>query len=466
MNDSLKNRFLEFILQHQLFELDDRLLIAVSGGVDSMVLLHLLLATRRRLKLELSIVHMHHGIRGDAADRDMQLVKETAQEYHLPLYEISENVPEMAYREKLSVEEAGHRLRKERFAQLAQENNLDKIATAHHMDDQAETILMRLLLGTGMQGLAGIRLKNGKWVRPLLFASRDDIEEYASFHQIAFNTDTTNTDRSYLRNRIRAELIPLLKSGYNPEVSAHLANFSMLFQEWDTYLEAETTRLVEKAVTHPRQNKIRLDITKYNLYFSWIKIRVLGKIIADLTGEPFHVSFVRYQNFSRWIEKGKNGSRFQWNRGIDSVLAAGGVTFYKDRTPEKGALPLEVFPGGKYRCPGNRTFLSIEETLRAEIALNHDKNVEYVDGRLLKFPLYLRFWKSGDRFVPLGFQHSRLVSDFLTDCKVGMPERKQVAVLLSGDEIVWIIGYRLSDMYKIQAESKEVYRLTLTEEGS
>lgn len=465
MKDNLKSRFIEFSLRKQLFEENDNVLVAVSGGVDSMVLLHLLNSWRRRLKINLGIIHLHHGIRGPAAEADYRFVKETADSLTLPFYFIRRSIPEYAEEHRLSLEEAGHQIRESEFEKLASEKGYQKIATAHHMDDQAETILMRLLSGSGIQGLAGIRLRKGKWVRPLLFAARSEIENYAANNSIEFRTDATNEDVSILRNKIRHELLPVLKTGYDAQAVQHLAQISSVLEEWDAYLNDTLDEIEKDDVLRISKNKISLEIPGFKLYFSWIKIRLIERVLSMLSGEPEKVAYNKFTDFLHWLDQGRIGSRFSWSSSIESAKQKDLVIFYRTEYDSGTGNSVEIYPGAWYQTPAGGIKLNVSEVDWDEVQFHSDKSEEFINGTELQFPLFVRQWQPGDRFRPLGSQHSRLVSDYLTDMKIGQPEKSRICVLLNKNEIVAIVGVQINDRYKVQKRENKIYRLILATEG-
>jgi tRNA(Ile)-lysidine synthase len=461
MKGQLKNRFLEFILQKQLFNSGDKVLIAVSGGVDSLVLLDLLFRCRKRLKLELGIVHLHHELRPGAADADQELVRTTATRYHLPFYSLRQSVRTFAREKKVSLEEAGHILRETLFTKLAKKQGYQKIATAHHLDDQAETVLMRLLLGSGLSGLAGIRTRKTIWVRPLLFASRKEIEEYALQQEISFREDETNKDIAILRNKIRHQLLPLLAEEYNPRTAQQLTQLASIFEEWEHYIQPQVQRAVRQHVKSDSENKFKVGIDFFKQYFSWVKIPLIENIMQQLGQTKVRMNFQQFSDFSSWVEKGRTGSRFQWSPGIVSVKHRTRIDFIS-LSPQTGhQKELKIEAGEKYPIPDNGYQLLITPVTVEEVKYSPGKNEEYIAGEHLEFPLLLRSWQAGDRFIPLGLQQSKLVSDYLTNLKIAYPEKRKVRILLNGQDIVALLGIQISNRYRIKSHTKKIFRLKI-----
>jgi len=459
MKRNFKNRFLEFSLKKKLFEPGDKILATVSGGVDSMVLLHLLLECQRAVKITLGVVHLNHKIRGEAAERDQELVREFCELHNLPYFGLSEDVVRYAQKNKLSVEEAGHIIRKVKFEQIAEANGYSKIATGHHLDDQAETVLMRLIKGTGLNGLSAIRLKSGKWVRPLLFASRGEILEYAQNNQIPYNEDLSNRDIKILRNRIRFQLLPLLKQDYNSRISEHLSQLSSMLEEWDDYLNSEVEKAEKDSVKKISQNKFEVGLSLFKFYFSWIIIKVIENMVERITGEYLPLNYSKFSDLMDWVHSGHIGSKFALSAEVMVVKRTDKIIFFESEPGTPKAVDLEVDQEKEYTIPFSRMKIKLSSIEPNEVYFNDDRNDEFIDGSKLEFPLQLRNWQASDRFIPLGLEQPKLVSDFLTDRKINHPEKEKIMVLINKNEIVAIPGVQISHAYRVKRNSKRVYHL-------
>lgn len=464
MKTNLKHRFIEFIIQNDLIHPGENILVAVSGGVDSMVLLHLLRTWQRRLKIDLGVVHLHHGIRGQTADADFLFVENACREVSLPFYGLRESIPDYAREHRFSLEEAGHRLREQLFEKLAQHKGYAKIATGHHLDDQAETILQRLVSGTGLPGLVGIRLQKGRWIRPLLFAGRDSILTYARENRLPFREDETNDNLSIPRNKIRHQLLPLLEKEYNPKVKQHLQQLSSVLQEWDEYNQTQLEQMIPNGKLRITKNKIHLDILAFKQYFSWFKIRLVEYILKALTGKAEKVVYRQFRSFLYWLEKGKPGTTFLWQENVGCFKDGEKLVFCNCPGTPTSEEETAVEENQWYDLPHAGYRLRISPVGREAVHFSASREEEFLDGSRLRFPLYLRRWKPGDRFVPLGLQAEKLVSDFLTDLKVKQPDKQNVPVLLNGNEIIAVPGFRISEKYRVRENSTNIFSLILNME--
>jgi tRNA(Ile)-lysidine synthase len=461
MKNHLKNRFLEFSLKKNLFQEGDNVLVAVSGGADSVVLLDLLITWQKRLGLTLGVVHLNHKLRGKDAEKDKVFVENLAKYRLLSFYSLQGSVKKYAKEKQLSLEEAGHLLRKHLFEDLADKQGYQKIATGHHADDQAETVFMRLINGTGLQGLTGIRLISGQWVRPLLFAKRNEILEYAYLHKIDYRTDKTNLDITIGRNRIRHELLPLIEREYNAKITQHLNHLSQILTEWDEYISRNVQEIYQSRLNYTFENKIQVELAVFRFYFSWILIDLCERILSDLTQQDFKIGFHQFSDFLKWIEKSQIGSTFTWRKNLKSIKQNNYVLFYREIADRSREEQIKIFPEKEYLLPGTRIKFSLFKVLPGHVSFIPDKDTEFINGVNLEFPLIVRNWKAGDYFVPLGLKHQKLVSDYLTDQKIGLPEKKEVKVLENKGEIVAILGLQIDDRYRVKEDSSFIFCLKL-----
>jgi tRNA(Ile)-lysidine synthase len=462
MKSNFKNRFLEFSLKKKLFEPGDKVLATVSGGVDSMVMLNLLLQCHRALKIDLGVIHLNHKIRGLAAEKDQQLVREFCERHKLPCFSLIEDVVKYAHKNKMSVEEAGHIIRKMKFEEIAEANGYTKIASGHHLDDQAETILMRLIKGTGLNGLSAIRLKSGKWVRPLLFATRNEILKYANNNNISYNEDLSNQDQRILRNRIRFRLLPLLKNDYNQQITTHLSQLASMMEEWDNYLNFEVEKAEKDFVKQIAQNKFEVGLSMFKLYFSWIIIKVIENLTERVSGEYLPLTYSKFSDFIDWVQSGHIGGKFLFSPEVAAYKKKDFVIIQKIEGVKSQAVDLKVLPEKEYSLPISDMRIKIALVEKDKIHFNKDKNDEFIDGSKLEFPLRIRNWNTADHFTPLGLTSPKLVSEYLTDRKIGHPEKDEILVLINKGEIVAILGVQISNLYRIQIGTKKVLHLMLT----
>lgn len=463
MNNSFKFAFLNFVNQHQLIERNQHLLVAVSGGADSMVLLHLLRTWQKYFALQITVAHFNHQLRGAAADADEQFVQEFCKKNNLPVLTGRGNVKAFALSEKQSPEAAARMLR-ERFLREAQmTTGSDSIVTGHHLDDQIETLLMRLLSGSGLDGLAGIRLRRDQFLRPLLFARRQAIVDYAEANQIAFVEDASNQDLNFRRNQIRHQLIPFLNEHFDYYNPASFLNIGLLIQEWLPYIENQAELCFLAAKKSGSENKIRLDIPAFKGYFSGIQIKALELALSRLCGEEKKITTRQFLNFSRWLNKTNLSGEYRLDESVIIRREKSELIFEKRLKKALDIIPLtEIHNGESYLFPELGISLRTDFVEREEATFKNVPEEEYLDAAKLTFPLFLRSWQAGDRFQPLGMKQKKKISDFLIDEKQLRYPKKMTPVLLNQSEIICIPGMRISENYKIKSKTEMVLKIKVT----
>ncbi len=463
MNNSLKFTFLNFVNQHQLIERNQHLLVAVSGGVDSMVLLHLLRSWQRYFALKITVAHFNHQLRGAAADADAQFVADFCRENNLPVLTGRGNVKEFALSEKQSPEAAARMLR-ERFLRDAQvAAGCDAIVTGHHLDDQMETLLMRLLSGSGLDGLAGIRIRREQFLRPLLFARRQAIIDYAKAKNIAFVEDASNQDLNFRRNQIRHQLIPFLNEHFDYYNPASFLNIGLLIQEWLPYIENQAELCFLSPKKSASENKIRLDIPTFKGYFSGIQIKALELALSRLCSEEKKMTTRQFQNFSRWLKKTNFSGEYRLDESVLVRREKNELIFEKCIKKTLDIIPLtEIYNGESYLFPELGISLRTDFVEREDAVFNNAPEEEYLDAAKLTFPLLLRSWQAGDRFQPLGMKQGKKISDFLTDEKELRYSKKITPVMLNQAEVICVPGVRISEKYKIKSKTETVLKIKVT----
>lgn len=436
-------KVLAFAQQQQLFTPEHKIIAAVSGGIDSVVLCDLFAA----LKLNFAMAHGNFGLRAEEADADELFVKKLAKKYNVPFYSEHFNTKAFAAQEKISTQMAARTLRYHWFEQLRQQLQYDLIAVAHHQSDTVETILLNLTRGTGLPGLHGIAAKNGYLIRPLLCLRKDDIYDYVTAQQLTWREDSSNETTVYQRNKIRHEVIPVLKQ-LNPnlehtvqQTAAKISAAEILVNEYIQKTRAQALR-PENGITY-------LDIAVLP------ETAALPLILFELLqpyGFTFEVTQTIISAFS--AESGK-------------IFESATHTLVKDRGQLViTAKNLQAFGSyeilaGQTECllPDWRVTLALLPLATYKITAN--KKIAALDAGLLQFPLKIRTWKEGDWFVPLGMNGKKKISDFLIDEKVPVNLKATVKVMTSANSIVWVMGYRLDNRFKITDKTEEVLEVRL-----
>ena len=462
MKNSLKFAFLEFVNQHQLLEKGQRVLVAVSGGIDSMVLLQLLRSWRQYFELEIGVAHFNHQLRGKASDDDEAFVREYCKTQSLPFFTDKGDVAGTANRRKYSPEEAARVLREEFLMRCLAAEHYDAAATAHHLNDQAETVLMRMLAGAGLDGLAGIRLRRSGFIRPLLFAEKKDIISYARENGIAHREDETNTLLKIPRNKIRQQLIPYLEAEFGLTNLGAFLRSGLILQELLPEMEKQVESALKEAVSVESQNKIRLDIIPYTTYFSWIQVKLVENLLTELSGRQTKLTYNRFHDFSKWLKQTQDGDTYLLQQTVLARRKQQEIWFEYNEQPVENIDVYEYIDAGSdYQNPALGIAVKINLVSSEDVRLKADGAVEYLDAQQLTFPLLLRNWQPGDRFQPLGLAHPKKVSDFLTDESKLMLPKSNMLVLENQGEIISVIGARIGDKFKLTDRSRKILKIEL-----
>jgi len=435
------NAFNSFIRENSLCSIDQKILLAISGGIDSVVLLDLF----ARSGYSVSLAHCNFQLRGNDSELDQQLVEQQAVKYKTPIYLTRFDTLAFAKQNQLSIEMAARELRYAWFDELIAEHRFDVLATGHHLNDSIETVFLNLCRGTGIHGLTGIPVKNNKIIRPLLFASRMQIEEYAKLHQLQFREDASNRSDKYMRNLIRHQVIPILKK-INPEFETtmirNLSNLNDASQVYDQQISIFKSLLIE---TEEGRVKINIENLKKSYPAQTILfelIRAYGfnssdtnQIIQSFDNEPGKRFFSTSHQLlvdRDWIV-------------IEPKTLGSLVSFTINSKSDMTHLPLN---------------LTFEEYFMDGFIIDQSKNVACLDADKISFPLTLRHWNEGDVFFPLGMNQQKKMSDFFIDIKVDRFTKQKIWILESSGQIIWIPGYRIDDRVKITSKTKNVLKIS------
>ena len=441
----LTDRFQSYVERHGLFSRDDRILLTVSGGVDSMVLLSLMASLGYRF----GVAHCNFQLRGAESDEDEVIVAREAARYGVPCYNRRFDTAAEMERTGESMEMTARRLRYAWFEELRREHGYAAIAVAHHADDSIETFFINLLRGTGLRGLTGISTQVGKVIRPLLFASRKEILEYAVQNRIPFREDSSNRSTKYLRNKIRLGLIPRIRE-INPKFTSLMSRNLARLTDAQLFINHGIERIRSEAVTSDTGiDTIHLD--RLDPAFPQ------GFVIYELLSSGYGFKGDVIDSLCHSLEQDATGRRFYARERVASIDR--GKIVIAPIAPDDACLTT-VRKGAPRSYCGNSVLYYEYCDIDTIKNFGVPENIAQVDADKLQFPLTLRRWRDGDWFVPFGMTGRKKVSDFLVDAKVSVAEKQRQFVLLSGDEIVWLVGRRIDDRYRLTPDTENVLRIT------
>ncbi len=453
--DPLIKKVRDTIDKHGMLERGDRVLAAVSGGPDSVFLLHSLAELRGSYRLSLCVAHLNHQLRGEESRADAQFVEELAGRMKIPAVVESFDLPSYIEERGFSVEEGARRVRYAFLERIADEVSAQVIALGHTANDQAETLLLRLIRGAGTLGLSSIPPKRGKLVRPLIEVAKDEILEWLSSRGVSYRIDSTNLALSCQRNVVRNRLIPELTL-LNPQVVETLRRTAEILREEEEFLSCEVRRLLPGVLKRKDGAEVVLDLASFLDYNISMRRRIIREIVEELKGDLFGVSFKDVDSVLRLCESGRTGSRVS----LRSVAAEKGYGELILRTDEVGQM--REFRS-KLKIPGV-TSVDSKLQIRTSLIRGADlperldfENRAYFDVNLIRPPLVVRSRKKGDRFVPFGMKGgSKSLKDLFIEEKLPRRLRAGIPVLADEEGILWVVGHRRSDRAKVGPDTEQV----------
>ncbi len=426
-----------------------------------MTLMDLFFRLRHPWRLQVAAVHVQHGIRGNEAEMDEAFVGEASRQYGFPFFSLYTDARNYSRLKKVSLETGCRELRYAFLGSVLDRTDYVRIAVAHHADDQAETILLNLVRGSGLKGLGGMLPRRGNIIRPLLFAPREEIEAYSRSRGIVFRTDRTNRDQAFRRNRMRWRVLAPLKRNFGDHVVSSICRAGLAATEASQVIEHEASKRFHRLITCSRSNEIELDIHLFLNYFKGIQKEILIQLFQSALFIQTRTSFHELERVLDLAENGKSGAVLNLGSGV-SIVKSGNRLVWKK---ESNRLPVHAVEIGRNMDldeAGIRFASTVMKWYPGKPIKHDDPGTAFLDYDVLNPPFFLRYFQRGDWFMPLGMEGKKKLQDFFVDQKIPVYRRSQIPLFISNGDIAWICGFRVDERFKVTARTKRVLMLATT----
>lgn len=466
-------RIEKFIQKYHMLTCGDRVIAGVSGGADSVCLFLMLLELRKKIGFDLIAVHVHHGLRGEAADQDQQFVEALCEQHRIPLEIFRVNLESIAKKRKQSLEEAGRMVRREAFDSVCKKYGGNKIALAHHQNDNAETLLWNLSRGTGLDGLGGIRPVNGKFIRPLLCMNRKEIEEYLAKRKQSYCIDETNAGTDYTRNKLRHLVLPILEEQVNSAAVRHMSETMEQIWELQEYMQEQVEAAYQECVQEHFEKAcwIQIQQKSFETFPELIKKMVIRKGMEQVGGKKRDLSHKHVDVMMELMNK-QVGRTLDLPYEMHAKRNYEGIRLEKQRTyslgeEKKAEIMQECM--AELNIPGETILADRNLKLRCKI-LEKPKNLsikdipqkiytKWFDYGIIKSSLYIRTRQAGDTIVIDEKGHQKKLKNWFVDEKIPKEVRDSQLLLTENNEILWVLGHRMSQAYQVKQLTKWILQI-------
>lgn len=461
------------VIKNNLINKNDSILVAISGGADSISLLNVMLDLKKKMDLVIGIAHLNHCLRAEESERDSNFVKKLAENLELNIHLETINVKEFQKQNSLSLEDAARKLRYDFLQRTAKQHRYTKIATGHTANDNAELVLMNLIRGAGASGLSGIPLKRGNIIRPIIEVTRMDVTDYLSSKNAEYVTDSSNNNKDFLRNKIRIDLLPKIESDYNNNIIEGLNRTSRIIKEDEEWIDTITLQLYGDTIKCKTDNSVTLSVPLINKLPLAAKRRVFRKAIEEIKGGLKKITLLHTEMIFNLTSSSKQSLSVDLPDQIQVQKKGLALIFTRHEKKLRDLKPEDIMYNQTVDLLNNEeTIIKIPEiskNLSFTIISNNNQSdlkkecsaTAWIDFDKLKFPLTIRNTQPKDKFVPFGMKGSQTLKKFFSSNRIDSNDKKNCPLLLSNDDIVWIGGYRLHDHYKIHEKTKKILKVEL-----
>lgn len=447
-----------FAAEYNMLEKEDRIVVGVSGGADSVCLLLMLLEIRKSIRFDIVAVHVNHGLRGESALRDERYVENLCREYEIPLQIYREDVELFAKMRKQSLEEAGRNVRREAFQKTLLECSGTKIALAHHKNDNAETLLMNLARGSGLSGLTGIRPVSGNMIRPLLCLEREEIEAFLKMRNISYCIDETNTSAAYTRNRIRCHILPMLEKEVNEKAISHMAETAEQLCRIRDYMEEQTKKYYRKVV---RKEKEGLFVREeaYDSIPDVFHGEIFREVLRVLSGREQDIHRTHIRSLETLMKK-QVGRTVNLPYELEAKRRYGGICISKktEERAESGLMELHFSVEKELHVGDVKLFAEI---LERDAWQEEKVYTKYFDYDIIKRTVTIRTRRPGDYITIDDAGRTQKLKSYFINEKIPQEKRDQILLLAEGSHVLWVIGYRRGHAYYVGPDTEKIVKISI-----
>ena len=467
----LEEKALKTIKKFNMISFNDKILVGVSGGLDSVSLLRYLLSLKEEYNLSIYIAHLNHMLRGKESDKDAGFVKKIAEELKLSYKIENYDINECYKNNSLTLEETAREIRYKFYLRTAKIFKANKIALGHNADDQVETILMRLIRGCGLEGLKGIPPVRKSIIRPLIECARGDIEEYCRKYKLKYRMDLTNKKPIYFRNKIRLELLPILSEEYNGNIKDNLLKLGDIVSEVSEYLKRKTEAAFRDVIKKENTGKLIVDLEKLNILPLALKRRIIRKTIKIVKGNLYNISFKHIHQIIQLTDRQSGEKKIDLPEGLKIKKRYNDLIIFKKKQVAEDEKNSSLNWEYRLPTPGKEKIVSLGITIEIKVLNSSEikplefykrkkftsEFTEFIDFNKVKFPIKIRNKRFGDKFFPINMKGVKKVKKFFIDRKIPKDKRNMIPLLVDDEgKIIWIIGLRLDNRVKIENTTKKI----------
>jgi len=460
----LSDKVMKYIKENLMFDKGDKVIVAVSGGPDSTCLLYILNGLKEELGITLVGAHINHCLRGDESDKDEEYAKETCESLGMNFYSKKVDIHKISEERNLSCEMAGREIRYDFFKELIVKLKANKVALAHNANDQAETILMRIMRGTGIAGMIGIRPVRDKiYVRPILHLSRKKIENYCMINNISPRIDKSNLENIYARNKVRLELIPYIEENFNKDIVKTLNRLSDIVKTDNEYLENVSQKEFENCCEIDEQRVI-INKSAFALHEA-ILSRIVRSALLVVNHNLYNFEKIHISNIID-LQKHDTGKSIMLPQNIIVENSYGDIQIYiyvKAIEDYNNEYYLKINEKNIIHSLNKVIKIDVKSKMQYMEFIGNDY-IKYFDYDKIVEPITLRYRKDGDKFTPLGMTGNKKINDLFIDLKIPKAKRNEIPLICFGNDIGWVVGYRVSEKFKVLKDTKNILQIRIGSE--